>query len=132
MLQLVYVSSATPGAGAPDPAMIVAAAGRNNARDGVTGLLYFDGKRFLQALEGASDKVEAAFARIQADPRHRAIVVLSRREIDAREFGEWEMAHRTPGTDADAFIQRVAALSAGAAPDVRATFDGFAKVRRAA
>lgn len=131
MLQLVYVSSAAPGTPA-DPAEILRVSRRNNARDGVTGLLYADGRRFLQALEGDPHAVEAAFARISKDPRHRAVVILSRREVDAREFGEWEMAHRTPGADADGFIARIADLSSGASADVQATFEGFAKVRRAA
>lgn len=131
MLQLVYVSSVTPSANV-DPAAILAASRVNNRRDGITGLLYSDKARFLQALEGPEDKVEATFARIKADGRHRAIVLLSRRTIDAREFGAWEMAHRTPGADADQFIARVSQLAGNAAPDVRATFEGFVTVRRAA
>ena len=132
MLQLVYVSSATPGQPVGDPAAILALSRANNSRDGITGLLYSDGTRFLQALEGPADKVEQAFARIKADPRHRAVVILSRRDIEAREFGDWAMAHRLPGGDADLFIERIARLSANAAPNVKATFEGFAKVRRAA
>ena len=132
MLQLVYVSSVSPNAADADPATILAASRANNRRDGITGLLYSDGARFLQALEGPEDKVEAALARIKADPRHRAIVILSRRTVDARAFGDWAMAHRMPGTDADQFIARVRRLVAGASADVRATFEGFAEVRRAA
>jgi hypothetical protein len=132
MIQLVYVSSVTPNAVGADPALILAASRANNRRDAITGLLYSDGARFLQALEGPVEQVEATFARIKTDPRHRAIVVLSRRSIAAREFGDWAMAHRTPGTDADLFIDQVSALSANAAPDVRATFEGFAQIRRAA
>ncbi|AQR72467.1 BLUF domain-containing protein [Sphingomonas sp. LM7] len=132
MLQLVYVSSVNPNAPSADPTAILAASRVNNQRDGITGMLYSDKSRFLQALEGPADKVEAAFARIKADTRHRAIVILSNRTIDAREFGDWEMAHRTPGADAELFIARVSRLAGNAAPDVRATFEGFAKVRRAA
>jgi hypothetical protein len=132
MLQLVYVSSATPNAAPADPAAILAVSRTNNRRDSITGLLYSDGTRFLQALEGPADKVEAAFARIKQDERHRAVVILSRREIDAREFGDWEMAHRMPGADADRFIARVSELAANASPNVRATFESFAQVRRAA
>ena len=99
-------------------------------RDRITGLLYADGVRFLQALEGPADAVEAAYARITADPRHKAQVVLSRREVDTREFGDWEMAERRPDGHGEAFVRRVEGLTAGAAPAVRATFDSFAKVRR--
>ena len=131
MLQLVYISSANP-AGAIDVAPILQASRRNNVRDGLSGLLYADGRRFLQVLEGEPEAVEAAFARISADPRHRAVVVLSRREIATREFGDWAMAHRAPGDDADAFIARIDTLASGASPDVRATFTSLARHRRAA
>lgn len=131
MFQLVYVSSAAPGFDA-DPAEILATSRANNARAGITGLLYSDGRRFLQVLEGEQTAVDATFARIAADPRHRALVILSRRPIEVREFGDWAMAHHMPGTDADRFIETVETLVAGASPDVRATFEGFAKLRRAA
>lgn len=132
MLQLVYVSSAQPGLAPDAPASILAASRANNRRDGITGFLYSDGRRFLQALEGPADKVQAALERIRADPRHRAVVILSRRDVVDREFGDWAMAHYTPGEDADVFITRIAELTAKAAPNVRATFEGFAQVRRAA
>ena len=131
MLQLVYISSAHP-AGTGDVASILQVSRRNNVRDGLSGLLYADGRRFLQVLEGEPEAVETAFARISADPRHRAVVVLSRREIAVREFGDWAMAHRAPGEDADAFIARIDALSGKASPDVQATFASFARLRRAA
>ena len=76
--------------------------------------------------------VDAAFARIQRDGRHHALVVLSNRSIAAREFGEWAMAYGAPGEDRDAALERVTRLVAQADPVVRATFEGFAKVRRAA
>ena len=132
MRQLVYVSSVQPGLAPTEAEAILAVSRRNNARDAITGFLYSDSRRFLQALEGPEDKVLAAIERIRTDPRHRAIVVLSDRQIEAREFGAWAMAHYAPGADADAFIARVADLTARADANVRATFEGFAKVRRAA
>jgi hypothetical protein len=129
---VVYVSTATPGTAPVDPAAILATSRRNNRRDDITGLLYSDGSRFLQVLEGPAEKVEAAFARIRQDKRHRAVVILSSREIVAREFGAWDMAHRTPGVDDDDFIERIGKLAENASPNVRATFEGFAQVRRAA
>ncbi len=128
MLQLVYISSANPAA--PSPTQdILTVSRRNNARDRISGLLYADGRRFLQALEGPEAAVEAALTRIQGDVRHRAIVLLSRRTIDRREFGHWEMAHRAPGADAAGFLADVQRLTAEAAPDVRATFEGLVQTR---
>lgn len=132
MLQMIYVSSATAAAERRDIEPILAASRRNNSRHGITGLLYADGKRFLQVLEGPQDAVEAAFARIKADPRHNAVVTLSRRSIEAREFGEWAMAERRPDGDGDAFLQRIDRLTRAASPNVRATFQSFVALRSAA
>jgi len=129
MLQLVYISSAK---GAPDLGTILAKSRRNNGRDSITGLLYSDDVRFMQVLEGPEDKVEAAFARIQQDSRHRGLVVLSPRLVDAREFGSWEMAHRAPSADGARFLEAIAPKLVNTTPSVRATFEGFMKVKRAA
>jgi len=129
MLQLVYISSVTRDA---DLASILAVSRINNRRDGITGLLYSDGVRFLQALEGPTLAVETAYARISRDPRHNALVILSRREVTAREFGEWAMAERRVGEEADHFCARVDRLLGGTGRNVRATFDSFIKLRCAA
>ncbi|MBB4153856.1 hypothetical protein GGQ80_001762 [Sphingomonas jinjuensis] len=129
MIQLLYISTAR---GTPDISDVLAASRRNNARDDITGLLYADGVRFLQVLEGPELPVRRAFTRIAADPRHRSLVVLSDRTIDEREFGAWAMAEKRPGADADTLIARIADLTGNASPTVRATFDSFASLRRAA
>lgn len=127
MLQLVYISTAV---NTPSYADILRTSRRNNGRDAITGLLYADGVRFMQALEGPAEAVQAAYDRIKADPRHKAAVILSRRDVDTREFGDWEMAERRPGQHGDAFVQRVGGLTANASPSVRGTFDGFLQVKR--
>ena len=131
MRQIIYVSTAI-NLVATDPDAILAVSRRNNRRDGITGLLYSDGKRFLQVLEGKEDPVAAAIDRIEKDARHRAIVILSDRKIAAAEFGDWSMAHRFPGSDGDAFVNSVADLVSATSPSLRATFESFAAVRRAA
>ncbi len=131
MRQLVYISSVKRQVKA-DPAAILAQSRRNNARARVTGFLFFDGKRFLQALEGEDAVVDATFTRIQQDERHHALVILSNREIATREFGEWAMAYSAPGEENGEALARIQRLTANADPVVRATFEGFAKVRRAA
>lgn len=72
MLQLIYVSTINPKAGGVDPAPILVASRRNNGRDRITGMLYSDGQRFMQVLEGPDYKVEETFKRISRDARHRA------------------------------------------------------------
>ena len=111
---------------------ILAASQANNRRDEITGLLYSDGKRFLQAIEGADPQLTRTLDRIRADRRHRAIVILSDRATEQRAFGRWAMAQRAPGDGAEAFLAQISSLGAGASPTVRATFEGLASVRTAA
>lgn len=129
MIQFCYISTARPhvGPGAVDD--ILAASRRNNARAGVTGLLLFNGKRFLQILEGAPAAVESTYERILADDRHFALVKLSERTIDAREFGGWDMAYERFPADRRAAVEaKVDHLTRTASPNVRALFTSYAAV----
>lgn len=126
MFQLVYISSAKDMVAAQTVADILAVSRRNNARAGITGLLVVGGRRFLQALEGPEQGVLATYARIQADPRHRACVLLSARAVSERAFGQWSMAHDGDGS---ALQETVAALVACIdEPNLRAQFTGFAQL----
>jgi hypothetical protein len=130
MLQIIYVSTANPALGAVDPEPILAMSRALNLRDSITGLLYSDGKRFMQVIEGPSAETETCMDRIRRDLRHRSIVRLVHRHVDQRAFGDWSMAHLERGSEADAFVDRVDALVADAPPSIRATFAGFAHERR--
>jgi hypothetical protein len=132
MLQVVYVSTAAPGVGESDVQQLLARSRSNNTRDLLTGLLYFDGRRFMQVLEGPADRLETAYARITVDPRHRALVVVSRRTIETREFGNWAMAYGLNYADREQLGGKVTALIGGASPAVRGIFEGFLSARRAA
>jgi hypothetical protein len=130
--QLLYVSSRPFNVPEVSVGNILMVSRRNNDAAGVTGLLYTDGTRFLQVLEGDEEPVAATFARIKGDPRHHAVVVLSDRRIANREFGSWSMAYRLPTDEADTFDGKVARLLAGASDSVRATFTGLIATRRTA
>ncbi len=131
MLQLLYVSSAKKEAMPIDLETLLAECERNNSRDEVTGMMFTDGRRFLQVLEGPKATVEDTFLRIMTDKRHHAVVLLSRREIARREFGEWSMALRATGEEHDAFAARAAALCESADPAVQGIFAGLIDTRRA-
>lgn len=131
MRQILYISSKTPS----EPlnmAAILGTSRRNNEAMGVTGLLYTDGTRFLQVLEGEPDAVQGTFDRIKGDKRHKAIVILSDRQIAAREFGAWSMAHQQPLEEQDEFDRRMERMLAAASDSVRGTFSGLVAARRAA
>jgi len=134
MLQITYISTARPELPGEAIDEILAVSRRNNHADGITGLLLYDGYRFLQALEGEAGRVERAYARIKGDPRHRALVTLSSHEVTERAFGNWSMASQRVGIASghtvaelvDSLTEQVADAT------VKTLFRSFARVRSAA
>ncbi|MEM6991528.1 MAG: BLUF domain-containing protein [Myxococcota bacterium] len=91
MIQTIYVSVATTPFSADDLERLLQVARTNNEAANVSGMLVHDEGTFLQVLEGEEEDIEPLLARISADQRHAEIVVLWRREIEVRAFGEWRM-----------------------------------------
>lgn len=110
MRQLMYESVRTAPHRQAELEDILAQSRHNNALDGVTGLLWADGKRFLQIIEGSVDSVATTYARIVADTRHRDLRLLLDRETDAAEFGAWSMALRRAGETTDEFDDQLGRL----------------------
>jgi hypothetical protein len=92
MRQLMYVSTAAMLPAAELEA-ILAAAQRNNDRDGLTGFLLYNGRNFLQYLEGEEPVLRARIERIKADPRHDGLVILHDVAAKDRHFPDWGMQH---------------------------------------
>lgn len=131
-LQLTYISTRHPQMADSEVERILAASRRNNPRHEITGFLLFNGRRFLQHLEGPAPQVEATFARIGLDPRHRALVVLGRKEHQPRVFGNWAMAFEQVSPVASAsgetLVQQVERMVAGIDPHVANHFLGYARL----
>jgi hypothetical protein len=62
-----------------------------NALDGITGLLLFDGARFLQIIEGADSAIDNLVERLRKDSRHSAFEVRDERHVERRSFADWSM-----------------------------------------
>ena len=101
LYRLIYCSRnlivPTPDGAAQDDTVerevrsILATSRARNQAAGITGALLFTASGFAQVLEGPRDAVEHAFERINADPRHRDVTVLSFTPIERRSFPEWSM-----------------------------------------
>ncbi len=133
MLTLGYISTARGPITTPMCDSILAVSRTNNRADGISGLLVAGQKRFLQALEGPADAVRETYARIAADPRHYACVLLGERITATRQFGDWAMGYSGGGGgDADDDSDLEAIVTALVAPldnpDLRAQFIGFAQL----
>lgn len=134
MLQITYLSTARPELPARAIDDILLLSRRNNQTADVTGLLLYDGYHFLQAIEGEAMAVQAAFERVKADSRHRALVRLSSRMVAVRAFGGWAMAGQRVGIAGSATVaELVDQLTEEIAdPDMRALLRSFARLRSAA
>ena len=89
---LVYASIANEDFSPEQLLELLAVSRRNNESCGITGMLLYKDRRFLQVLEGDEAAVRATYARIERDPRHRDVVVLVTDEEREREFADWSMA----------------------------------------
>jgi hypothetical protein len=131
--QLIYISTARHALPRRELPAILDISQRNNRLAGVTGILLFDGIRFLQALEGDERCVDSTFERIRADARHRSAVVLSRLSVASREFGSWDMAYED-NMSAPGAVSLFKAVDALVAPvenrNTRELFRSFARVDR--
>lgn len=88
--QCLYISTA-PGLSRSDVEGILNASARNNPAIGITGLLLYNGRNFLQLVEGEKEDVDALMARIGEDPRHTGISILSMSPTEDRVCPDWAM-----------------------------------------
>lgn len=94
LVRLMYASRAVAPEQA-DPYLLLNAilktARSHNVANGVTGLLCYADGNFLQVLEGGRGTVNALYARILADTRHREVTLLSYQEVSERRYAGWTM-----------------------------------------
>lgn len=91
VISLTYLSTATRELSQPELEELLAHSRRNNTVAELSGMLLYADGHFIQTLEGDAEVVDAAFERIQADTRHRNVIVALREEIDERTFPDWSM-----------------------------------------
>ena len=97
LYNLVYCSRAAAGIDDNAVAAIIATARRHNPRKGITGMLVFGGGIFFQWLEGPHRSIAELMERLQRDPRHDSIVLLSEdEERRERLFPQWDMEQVAP------------------------------------
>ena len=92
MLSLIYVSTSVKLLKDDELLDILKVSRENNISSEVTGLLLYKGGNFMQVLEGPDEMVTALYEKIKTDPRHKDVSVISREQIQARQFHAWEMA----------------------------------------
>jgi hypothetical protein len=75
-----------------------------NDREGITGVLAFDRRWFLQCLEGSRDALTRKFLAIARDQRHSGVTLVAFEEVGERLFPNWTMgAMKVDNLEPDAF-----------------------------
>lgn len=96
MFEIVYTSLATHDLGPAELTALLDQARRANQARGITGMMIYRKREFLQLLEGERAQVEALYERIAHDERHQQMSRIWDGPIPARSCGEWEMAFVAP------------------------------------
>jgi hypothetical protein len=126
---IIYISRAKQNFTSSDLADLRDLADARNRSEDITGLLLFDGTRFIQALEGDAAAVQAVMNRIAKDPRHDNISYFKPITTDCRQFKSWATEYQnSEGTcDGRGFINRVMKHVEDVQCDsIKAAFIGFA------
>ena len=88
--RVIYVSEKTDSSDA-SLAQIIDSSTKNNREIGVTGCLLSGSNSFLQLLEGPRQRIDSLYVTINADSRHKNVVMLTDEDIDERLFASWSM-----------------------------------------
>lgn len=92
-IRLAYFSKAQREMSLDDIQSILNTARENNAASGISGMLCYESKWFLQVLEGERSVVTELFIDIADDPRHDEISLVSMDYFEEPKFRDWQMGY---------------------------------------
>ena len=99
MRRVIYASRAVDDLDEVDLLQLLTQARTANLRNGITGMLMYSSRSFLQLFEGEDDGVETAWDRIRLDRRHTDLRVLRDGPADGRLFADWTMGFEHPADE---------------------------------
>jgi hypothetical protein len=94
---IVYVSTAAKPVPLSELMHLLDGARRRNAEEGITGLLLYSDRSFMQYLEGPAGGLSRVYEIIKRHPLHYGLIDLIREPIHEREFADWAMAFQMAG-----------------------------------
>jgi len=90
--ELLYVSVESHPHSQEDLVALLEQSRANNKKYGVTGILLYFKKHFLQVLEGEKDTIFELLRKIRSDQRHASVIMVWDQPIEKRNFENWTMA----------------------------------------
>lgn len=97
-IRLVYYSVATRDMSLLDVQQILDVARPNNDSLQICGMLCYEQRYFLQALEGEREAVNELYLSIAEDSRHDEVTIISYEEVEQPLFTQWQMGF-APASD---------------------------------
>jgi Sensors of blue-light using FAD len=91
LVRCLYASRAAQPSGDAMLDGILKQSRKNNAKNGITGMLCFSNGVFVQVIEGGRAEVSRLMSSIIRDDRNIDVEILSFEEITERRFGNWNM-----------------------------------------
>lgn len=96
LYEIIYTSLATRDLPPEELAQLLERARVHNASLGVTGMMIYHRREFMQLLEGEREVVQSLYDRIASDPRHQQLRKIWDGPIRERGFADWRMAFVAP------------------------------------
>ena len=105
-IRLVYFSKAQREMSLDDIQSILNTARENNADLGVSGMLCYESRWFLQVLERDRSVVTELFIDIADDPRHDEVSLVSMEYFSDPKFSDWKMGYVASATYFDQALKQ--------------------------
>ncbi|MCB2018255.1 MAG: BLUF domain-containing protein [Hydrogenophaga sp.] len=96
LFEIIYTSLATRDLPPHELSQLLDKARASNASLGITGMMIYHRREFMQLIEGEQPVVEALYERIAGDPRHQQLRKIWDGPIRERGFSDWGMAFVAP------------------------------------
>lgn len=93
ILSVVYSSIAVVPFDQPALQLLLHRARAHNQIVGITGLLLYRNRHFVQALQGPEAEVQALYEHICRDPRHHTVTTLIEEHVEELAFPYWAMGY---------------------------------------
>lgn len=91
LVQMTYASRVVQPLAPHDVQDILAVARKRNTLAGLTGMLVFDHRYFMQVLEGDRNHLKRLLPKLMQDRRHTDFSLISFRTTAKRQFSGWSM-----------------------------------------
>ena len=91
MIRILYLSQSAHNITDQQVQQILESSRRNNPELGLTGVLIYGGRLFMQVLEGPDDNVLRMYVRLLDDKRHGDSQILHISPTNERIFQKWSM-----------------------------------------